>query len=223
MNDPNHYKEEPLKKHCCTDLGIQPLQKHSCNDSGIQPLQKHICTDSGIHSEVPLQKHYCTDSGIHSEEPLQKHYCTDLGIHSEEPLQKHNCTDLGIHSEEPLQKHSCIDSGIHSNKPFSTLRLDEIKSKMPFIFQLIVGSKQMHQTKPQQVLIDAWLSNTVSGHGPNSHESSCASQLAACAKYFKSHKTSCVFQFSSTFQVSQTPSFMGCLWNIGVFIRCFNL
>jgi hypothetical protein len=22
MNDPNHYKEEPLQKHCCTDLGI---------------------------------------------------------------------------------------------------------------------------------------------------------------------------------------------------------
>jgi hypothetical protein len=35
MNDPNHYKEEPLQKHCCTDLGIQPLQKHCCADSGI--------------------------------------------------------------------------------------------------------------------------------------------------------------------------------------------
>jgi hypothetical protein len=23
MNDPNHYKEEPLQKHCCTDSGIQ--------------------------------------------------------------------------------------------------------------------------------------------------------------------------------------------------------
>jgi hypothetical protein len=36
MNDPNHYKEEPLQKHCCTDSGIQPLQKHCCADSGIQ-------------------------------------------------------------------------------------------------------------------------------------------------------------------------------------------
>jgi hypothetical protein len=36
MNDPNHYKEEPLQKQCCTDLGIQPLQKHCCTDLGIQ-------------------------------------------------------------------------------------------------------------------------------------------------------------------------------------------
>jgi hypothetical protein len=32
------------------------------------------------------------------------------------------------------------------NKPFRSLCLDRIKSKMPFIFQLIVGSKQMYQT-----------------------------------------------------------------------------
>jgi hypothetical protein len=37
-----------------------------------------------------------------------------------------------------------------SNKPFRTLRLDRIKSKMPFTFQLIVGSKQVHQKKPQR-------------------------------------------------------------------------
>jgi hypothetical protein len=36
-----------------------------------------------------------------------------------------------------------------SNKPFRTLRLNRIKSKMPFTFQLIVGSKQVHQRKPQ--------------------------------------------------------------------------
>jgi hypothetical protein len=37
MNDPDHYKKEPLQKHCCTDSGIQPLlQKHCCIDSGIQ-------------------------------------------------------------------------------------------------------------------------------------------------------------------------------------------
>jgi hypothetical protein len=42
-----------------------------------------------------------------------------------------------------------------SNKPFRTLSLDKIKSKMPFTFQLIVGSKQVHQWKPQQFLIDA--------------------------------------------------------------------
>jgi hypothetical protein len=40
MNDPNHYKEEPLQKHCYTDSGIQPLQKHCCTDPGIQPLQE---------------------------------------------------------------------------------------------------------------------------------------------------------------------------------------
>jgi hypothetical protein len=61
---------------------------------------------------------------------------------------------------------------------------------MPFIFQLIVGSKQMHQTKLQQVRVDAWLSNTISG-GPNSHESNCASQLAARAKCLRS-QASCI-------------------------------
>jgi hypothetical protein len=45
------------------------------------------------------------------------------------------------------------------------LRLNQIKSKMPFTFQLIVGSKQMHQREPLQVLIIAWSSKTMSGHG----------------------------------------------------------
>ncbi len=124
------------------------------------------------NNEEPFQKHNCTDLGINSEERLQKHSCTDTGIHSEKPFQKHYCTDLGIHSEEPLLKHYYTDSGIHLNKPFGILRLDWIKSKMPFNFQSIVGSKQMHQTKPQQVLVDAWILNNISGHGPNSHKSS---------------------------------------------------
>ncbi len=80
-----------------------------------------------------------------------------------------------------------------SNKLFITLRLDGIKCKIPFTFQLIIGSKQMHQMKPQQVLVNAWFPNTISGHGSNSHKSSCTSQLAARSKYLKSHATSCVF------------------------------
>jgi hypothetical protein len=84
-----------------------------------------------------------------------------------------------------------------SNKLFRTLRLDGIKSKMPFTFQLIFGSKQIHQTKLQQVLVNAWFPNTISGHGPNSHKPSCASQLAAHSKYLKSHETSCVFQLAA--------------------------
>jgi hypothetical protein len=51
--------------------------------------------------------------------------------------------------------------------------------------------------KPQQVQVDAWLSNTISEHRPNSHELSCASQLAAHSKYLKSHKTSCAFQLAA--------------------------
>jgi hypothetical protein len=35
-----------------------------------------------------------------------------------------------------------------SNKPYKTLCLDRIKSKMPFTYQLIVGSKQVHQRIP---------------------------------------------------------------------------
>jgi hypothetical protein len=30
MNDPNHYKEEPLQEHCCTDLGIQSKLIFTC-------------------------------------------------------------------------------------------------------------------------------------------------------------------------------------------------
>jgi hypothetical protein len=78
-----------------------------------------------------------------------------------------------------------------SNKLFRILCLGRIKSKMPFIFQLMVGSNQMHQTKLLQVRVDAWLSNTVSGHVPDSHESNCASQLATRSKCLKPHESSC--------------------------------
>ncbi len=42
-----------------------------------------------------------------------------------------------------------------------------IKSIMPFIFQLIVGSKQVHQRILKQVLVDVWSSNAISYFGPN--------------------------------------------------------
>jgi hypothetical protein len=63
---------------------------------------------------------------------------------------------------------------------------------MPFTFQLIVGSKQLHQTKLQQFLVDVWLSNAISNHGINQHESSCASLLAARAMCLNSHESGCV-------------------------------
>ncbi len=55
----------------------------------------------------------------------------------------------------------------------------------------------MQQTKQQQVLVNPWFPNTISGHGSNSHKSSCASQLAAHSKYLKSHETSCIFQVAA--------------------------
>jgi hypothetical protein len=73
-----------------------------------------------------------------------------------------------------------------SNKPFKTLCLDRIKSKMSFTFQLIVGSKQVHQRIPHRAsLMAACLK------GLNSHKSSCTSQLVARAKCINSHKSSC--------------------------------
>jgi hypothetical protein len=86
---------------------------------------------------------------------------------------------------------SLVCEPVVSNKPFRSLRLDRIKSKMPFTFQLIVGSKQLYQRTPQQFLVDIWLSNSISNHGPNQHESSCASLLAVHAKCLKSHESSC--------------------------------
>jgi hypothetical protein len=62
---------------------------------------------------------------------------------------------------------------------------------MPFIFQLIVGSKQVHQRILKQVLVDVWSSNAISYFGPNQHESSCAYLLAAHFKCPNSHKSSC--------------------------------
>ncbi len=41
------------------------------------------------------------------------------------------------------------------------------------------------------------VSNTISGHESNSHESSCTCKLAARSKYLKSHETSCVFQLTA--------------------------
>ena len=66
-----------------------------------------------------------------------------------------------------------------------------IKSIMPFIFQLIVGSKQVHQRILKQVLVDIWSSNAISYFGPNQHESSCAYLLAAHSKCLNSHESSC--------------------------------
>jgi hypothetical protein len=65
------------------------------------------------------------------------------------------------------------------------------KAKMPFTFQLIVGSKQVHQMILQQVLVNVWSSNAISYYGPNQHKSSCASLLAAHSKCFNSRKSSC--------------------------------
>ena len=78
-----------------------------------------------------------------------------------------------------------------SNKPFRSSRLDRIKSKMPFTFQLIVGSKQLYQGTPQRFLVYVWLSNAISNYGPHQHESRCASLLAARAKCLNSHESSC--------------------------------
>jgi hypothetical protein len=66
-----------------------------------------------------------------------------------------------------------------------------IKSIMSFIFQLIVGSKQMHQRILKQVLVDVWSSNAISYFWPNQHESSCAYLLAAHSKCLNSHESSC--------------------------------
>jgi hypothetical protein len=62
----------------------------------------------------------------------------------------------------------------------------------------------MHQTKLQQVWVDAWLSNTISGHGPDSHESNCASQLAARAKCLRSQALCIAFTMLACPSVAST-------------------
>ncbi len=109
-----------------------------------------------------------------------------------------------------------------SKKLFRTLRLNGIKSKMPFTFQLIVGSKLMHQTKLQWVLVNVWFPNTISGHGPYSHKSSWASQLVVGFQISQITWDKVRFPIGSTCQVSQIPSFVHCLRNVDVPIRCFK-
>ena len=84
-----------------------------------------------------------------------------------------------------------VDLSLSNALSIAKLDCIRIKSKMPFTFQLIVGSKQLHQRTPQQFLVDVWFTNAISNHGPNQHESSCASLLAAHAKCLNSHESSC--------------------------------
>jgi hypothetical protein len=49
-NDPNHYTEEPLQKHCFTDSG--PLQKHYCTDSGIQSKLIFTSEKTNSHQQI---------------------------------------------------------------------------------------------------------------------------------------------------------------------------
>jgi hypothetical protein len=161
------------------------IQKNPCRSTIAQTqvfIQKKLCRSIIAQIWVFIQKKLCRSTIAQTQVLIQKKLCRSIIAQTQVFIQK-----------KSLQKHYCTDSGIHSNKPFRTLHLNRINSKTPFNFQLIVGSKQMHQTKPQQVLVDAWLSNTISGHGPNSHESSCTSQLVVHSKYLKSHETSCIF------------------------------
>jgi hypothetical protein len=49
-----------------------------------------------------------------------------------------------------------------------------IKSRMPFTYQLIAKSKQVHLRKLQIFLVDTLSSNSISNLGPNQHKSICA-------------------------------------------------
>ena len=55
----------------------------------------------------------------------------------------------------------------------------------------------MHKKKLQQFLVDVWFTNAISNHGPNRHESSCASILAACAKCLNLHESICASLFAA--------------------------
>ncbi len=108
---------------------------------------------------------------------------------------------LGLRSASTTNLSAALDlhsaSFFNSNKtcsafqPVANEHRGLIKSKMPFTFQLIVGSKQAHQRIPQQVLVNILSSNDISYYGPNQHKSSCASLLAARSKCLNSHKSSC--------------------------------
>jgi len=74
-----------------------------------------------------------------------------------------------------------ISKGI-SNKPFRTLCLDRIKNKMPFTFQLIVGSKQVHQKKLQRIKANANLQTTRREAAPQFNVG-CFYELIVDSKY----------------------------------------
>ena len=84
-----------------------------------------------------------------------------------------------------------LSSILQLNKKSSAFRMVAnkhkfiIKSKMPSTLQLIVGCKQLAQRKPQQFLVTVWLSNAISHHGPNHHESSCVKSRSEVQRHFK--------------------------------------
>jgi len=75
-----------------------------------------------------------------------------------------------------------ISKGI-SNKPFRTLHLNRIKSKMPFTFQLIVGSKQVHQKKPQRNNANLQTTNDFQGGSPSHFNVGCLHELIIGPEY----------------------------------------
>jgi len=89
-----------------------------------------------------------------------------------------------------------ISKGI-SNKPFRTLRLDRIKSKTPFTFQLIVGSKQVHQKKLQRIKANANLQTTRREAAPQ-FNAGCFYELIVDSKYpNRSHQLIVRYKYST--------------------------
>ena len=120
---------------------------------------------------------------------------------------KQNLVDLSLSNAFSIAKLNSINTAISCNT-FASLVCEPVTStkqikrdKSTPTFQLAVASVSNNNAsslddKPSstfQLVVASvgWKSNAISNHGPNQHESSCASLLAARAKCLNSHESGC--------------------------------
>jgi hypothetical protein len=109
-------------------------------------------------------------SSIHSKEKLQKpsNLSAGLGLHSASTTNLSAVLDL--HSTSCFKANANLHAKTAS-KASVKMQVLANSNKMPSIFQLIVGSKQMYRRKPQQDLVDSSLSKTIIANFPSSKSS----------------------------------------------------
>jgi hypothetical protein len=142
MNDPNHYKEKPLQKHCCTDSGIQSkLIFTSEKINGHQQLTHSANSEGGRLASLLLSGHksvgiqptslYLTNNSWQSQL-----FVDDVSIDSWQCQMEIDKVKSKETKSEPISSHSTIQS-----EPIASHSPNQIKQdKSSATFKLVVAS-----------------------------------------------------------------------------------